>query len=100
MEFIIVERISFRGWILLFNPQYVLSTKVPPSGLAGRYLCKQLSMSVIGFWDNQPEQQVWANAGDAAWQGGDQEKQPEPERADAKEFGQSAADAGQHSVMA
>jgi hypothetical protein len=53
-----------------------------------------------GFGHDQPKQQVQTDAGHAARDGRDQKGQPEPESADAEEFGQTAADTGQNTVMA
>ena len=55
---------------------------------------------VTGFWNNQPQQDVQADAGHAAGNCRNQKGQAKPESADAKEFGQAAAHISQHTVMA
>jgi hypothetical protein len=59
----------------------------------------RLSLPGSSFRDDQPEEQVRANAGYPAWDHGDQECQPEPEGADPKEFSQPTAYAGQYSIL-
>ena len=47
---------------------------------------------------DHPDEDVDENARHAAGDEGDQKREPEPERTDAKEFGQSAAYARDHAV--
>jgi hypothetical protein len=49
--------------------------------------------------EDQPEQQVESQSGDAARDQRDQKGQPEPKGADPKELGQAAANAGNDAVV-
>ena len=55
---------------------------------------------LAGFGDNDPNDQIWNYARDAARYQGDHKRQTEPEGADAEEFCQSSADASEHAIVA
>lgn len=63
-------------------------------------LCLLSTSRALFLGDDNPQQEIGQQPGQAAWYQQEQKQQPEPEGADAGKLGQPTTDAADHAVLA